>query len=236
MKYMGSKLRIAKEILPIIFRESCGYKNFYDMFTGGGELICEVPDDYIKVAVDINSIHALLLIKNHLNLIPKNNLSFTEQHYNFYKSQKDSFTIDINMLTYVGFALSYGGKWFGGWRRDKDGKRDYVAEAYRNAVKQSEKLKSVQLYGCSYDELYLEQHSIIYCDPPYANTTKYKNYFDHEKFWQWCRDKTNEGHKVFISEYNAPDDFVCIWEKEIVSSLTKDTGSKRAVERLFQFK
>lgn len=46
----------------------------------------------------------------------------------------------------------------------------------------------------------------------------------------------SKGHIVFVSEYKAPDDFECVWEKEIVSSLTQDTGSKKAVEKLFKIK
>ena len=72
------------------------------------------------------------------------------------------------------------------------------------------------------------------CDPPYQGATKYKDSFDHEKFWDWCREKAREGHSVFVSEYNAPDDFECLWEKEIVSSLTKNTGEKKATEKLFR--
>jgi hypothetical protein len=30
-----------------------------------------------------------------------------------------------------------------------------------------------------------------------------------------------------------PEDFTCVWGKEQVSSLTQDTGSKVATERLF---
>jgi DNA adenine methylase len=44
---------------------------------------------------------------------------------------------------------------------------------------------------------------------------------------------SDRGHIVFVSEYNAPKDFKCVWEKEMVSSLTKDTGSKKAIEKLF---
>ena len=43
----------------------------------------------------------------------------------------------------------------------------------------------------------------------------------------------NLGHQVFVSEYSMPEDFKCVWQKEIVSSLTQDTGSKKAVEKLF---
>lgn len=42
-----------------------------------------------------------------------------------------------------------------------------------------------------------------------------------------------DGHKVFVSEYTAPDDFVCVWSKQVNNSLTKDTGSKKGVECLF---
>ena len=82
--------------------------------------------------------------------------------------------------------------------------------------------------------LEIPDNSIIYCDPPYKNTTAYKtNSFDHDKFWQWVRNKTNDGHTVFVSEYTAPNDFECVWQKEIVSSLTKNTGSKIGIEKLF---
>ena len=39
-----------------------------------------------------------------------------------------------------------------------------------------------------------------------------------------------------MSEYNAPEDFECVWHKEITSSLTKDTGSKMGIEKLFRYK
>jgi len=42
------------------------------------------------------------------------------------------------------------------------------------------------------------------------------------------------GHDVFVSEYSAPDDFACVWSKEVNNSLTKDTGSKKGFECLFR--
>lgn len=77
----------------------------------------------------------------------------------------------------------------------------------------------------------LEADSIIYCAPPYNGTTKYKDNFDSDAFWQWCRDKAKEGHTVYVSEYNAPEDFKCIWEKQINSNL--GGTSKTATEKLF---
>ena len=230
MKYMGSKARIAKYILPIILADRKENQWYVEPFVGGANMIDKV--DGKRIGADSNEylIEALKLIRDCPYCLPKSNKVFKE---NDYQEIKKCIECDVAFKGYCGFALSYGGKWWGGWRRDKQRKRDYVSEAFRNAIKQSPKLKGVILNHCHYQDLEIPPNSIIYCDPPYAQTTKYKDNFDHEEFWQWCRDKTNEGHKVFISEYNAPDDFECVWQKEIVSSLTKNTGSKTGIEKLF---
>jgi hypothetical protein len=153
------------------------------------------------------------------------------------KAKKESFPPEL--VAFVGFLCSFGGKWFGGYARGNDTKgnpRNYCLESKNNILKQAEGLRGVDFIHSSYNQLEIPSNSIIYCDPPYAGTTKYKDGFDHNKFWNWCREKSKEGHKVFISEYNAPDDFECIWEMEVNSSLTKDTGSKKATEKLFKYK
>jgi DNA adenine methylase len=232
MKFMGSKNRIAKHILPIMLKNRKENQYWVEPFVGGANMIDKVKGLRIGSDINENVILALKCIQNHLYLIPKDNKEFTEEDY---KNIKNSGQKDI--ISYVGFALSYGGKWFGGWRRDSTNKRDYINEAYRNAVKQHKDLQGIDLINCDYDSLEIPKESIIYCDIPYKNTTKYSNNaFNYKDFWEWARIKTKEGHKVFVSEYNAPEDFICIWEKEQVSSLTKDTGSKKAVEKLFIFK
>ena len=84
----------------------------------------------------------------------------------------------------------------------------------------------------------LPPNSIVYCDPPYEGTTKYANDFDHNLFWNWVRNISKQGHTVFVSEYNAPADFECVWQKEAKSSLSangKIGGNKVSVEKLFKF-
>jgi len=74
----------------------------------------------------------------------------------------------------------------------------------------------------------------VYCDIPYQGTKQYgieKN-FDYPAFYDWCRIKKSENHSVFVSEYQAPKDFICVWEKEITNSMnTKNTY--KPIERLF---
>lgn len=107
----------------------------------------------------------------------------------------------------------------------------YQKEQINNVLKQSTKISDVIFKCSSYDALDIPANSIIYCDPPYNGTTKYKDNFDSDAFWQWCRDKAKEGHTVYVSEYNAPEDFKCIWEKQINSNL--GGTSKTATEKLF---
>ena len=198
-------------------------------FVGGANMIDKVDGE--RIGADLNKylIEALFSIRDHINDIPKSNKDFTEDDYK--KLREDDRYI---FKGYAGFAFSYGGKWLGGWRRDKENKRDYVSESFRNAIKQSPKLQGVNFVNSNYNDLEIPPNSLIYCDPPYEGTTKYKDDFNHNEFWDWCREKAKEDHQVFVSEYNAPDDFQCVWEMEVNSSLTKDTGSKKATEKLFK--
>jgi len=147
-----------------------------------------------------------------------------------------------HIVGWVGFNCSYSGKWFGGFAGETKTKigtiRDYQTEAINNVVKQVEKMKGVIFQNKPYYELELPPNSIVYCDPPYEGTTKYANEFDHNLFWNWVRNISKQGHTVFVSEYNAPADFVCVWEKEAKSSLSangKIGGNKLSVEKLFKF-
>jgi len=230
MKYMGSKARIAKDILPIILKDRKHDQWYVEPFAGGANVIQYVSGNRIVPDSNRILIECLKLIRDNPDQLPKET---TEQ---MYKSIKNS-EIDVSdgLKGYYAFALSYGGKQWGGWCRDSEGKRNYVQEALNNALKQS-KLLDKCLFECrEYDKIELQPNSIVYCDPPYAGTTKYKEAFDHVKFWNWVREQAKNGHQVFVSEYNAPNDFKCVWEKEIVSSLTKNTGSKKGTERLFVY-
>jgi len=227
MKYMGSKNRIAKEILPIMLKNR-GDRTWVEPFVGGANIIDKVQGKRIGADLNPYLIDALIAIRDCVSDLPKNNTEFTEADY--MKLRKSD---DYKYKGYAGFGFSYSGKWLGGWRRDGLGKRDYVRESYQNALNQSESLCGVKFVNEAYQDLVIPANSVIYCDPPYAGTTSYKDGFSHGAFWQWVREKANEGHQVFVSEYNAPEDFVCLWEKEIVSSLTKNTGSKTGVEKLF---
>ena len=66
--------------------------------------------------------------------------------------------------------------------------RDYYDESIRNILKQCDKLVGVEFTSKDYKEYSNLKNSLIYCDPPYGNTTKYDgaNTFGYQEYWDWC--------------------------------------------------
>lgn len=229
MKYMGSKARHAKHIIPFLMEHHTTDMWFIDCCVGGANLIDKVDHTLAPKRVGIDVHYYLIKMWQAVanGWLPPQDI--TEEKYKHIRQHQDAYPPEL--VGYVGFALSYGGKWWGGWSRDSSGKRNYVDEAYRNALKQFPKLLGVRFYHKSLFDLELKERCTLYIDPPYANTTKYKHSFDHEKFYDWCREKHHEGHTLYVSEYWMPEDFKCVWEKEVTNGLFKE---KKAIEKLFK--
>jgi len=233
MKYVGSKKRIAKDILPILLKNRVKGCYFVDLFMGGCNIVDKVDGN--RIANDINSYLVACAEALSKGWLPPKDIS--EEMYNTVKCNIDKY--DKALVGYMGFQLSYGAKWFDCYRKDNIGKRNYSLEAYNNVKKQAEKLKGIKFYNLDYREVPIPPNSVIYCDPPYQNTTSYKantDEFNYDEFWQWCRVKGQEGHILYISEYNAPDDFECIWQKKILKNLADSKNRDIAIEKLFQYK
>ena len=235
MKYMGSKARFAREILEITLKGRTENQTYVEPFAGGMNMIDKVTGG--RIANDIHTELIEMWKALVCGWIPKN---YTKDEYKHIRLNKNEY--EPHVVGWVGFNLSYSGKYFGGYAGQVKTKigtiRDYQAEAHRNIKKQTNKLKDVWFYNTEYYNLEIPPNSIIYCDPPYQNTTKYSHEFDHIRFWNWCREMSKQGHKVYVSEYNAPSDFVCVWEKQAKSSLSANglTGkSKNSIERLFVY-
>lgn len=161
-----------------------------------------------------------------------------DQYYAI-KNNKDNYTHWL--VGHAGINASYSGKWFGGYAgkvKTSGGLRDYMQEAIDNCREQSGKLAGVTFVACDYRDLAFDaENSVIYCDPPYRETTGYASSFDHDSFYEWCRDKRDAGALVLVSEYDMPSDFECIFEVAVKSSLSANGnsgGSKRSTEKLFR--
>lgn len=239
MKYMGSKNRIAKHILPIMLKYRTPEMTWVEPFVGGANMIDKVEGK--RIGNDFNEylIEMWKALQN--GWVPPDFVS--EEDWRDVKEQMDE-KYEKHHIAFVRLGCSFGADWNGGYarnvRKDKPNAellnrttKSYCGQSKRNILKQLPKLKDVNFINGSYLDMVIPPNSLIYCDPPYEGTTDYKDGFDHNVFWQWCRDKANEGHKVFVSEYNAPKDFTCIWEQEIVNTLNNTTKTGKVIERLF---
>jgi DNA adenine methylase len=236
MRYMGSKGRYSKYIVPILLNGHLEDSWYFEPFLGGGNLFSEVPIKK-KFGSDTNKYSVGLLKAISEGWVPPDVIS--EEEYFKVKSNPD-----IYPDYYVGFlayCCSYAGKFWGGYARGVDSKgkpRNYAKEQVKNLLKQKKGLIGATLAVEDYTELRIPPYSTVYCDPPYYGTTKYGSNFNHDYFWEWCYHLYWTGCRVFVSEYSAPypPDWYVVWEKDVKSSLDKDTGSKSAVERLWTIK
>ena len=233
MKYMGSKNRIAKHLLPIMLTECEKHSitKWVEPFVGGANMIDKVPSSYERVGYDLNNhvIHALIDIRDNAENLPN---AVSEEEYKSYKGMPPQ-----SITSWVRIACAYGGIFESKLAADKTGLRDYAKEAKRNALKQSPKIQNVQFICDSYENLDFT-NMLIYCDPPYQGTSGYKTgAFDHDKFFDWCREQA-KNNIVFVSEYNAPDDFVCVWQGEIKTNFAsmRKKATHNAIEKLFKVK
>ena len=141
------------------------------------------------------------------------------------------------LLGFVAYSCSFGGAWWNGFAKFNPKKgENYVKEAIHNFIKQAKKAKSMDnsdFVNGNYNVMDIPDNVFIYCDPPYTLTKKYKDDFDNDSFWDWCRKiiNTHSNAKILISEYTAPDDFVCIWSAQVQDKMGKNTMSK--IEKLF---
>ena len=280
MKYMGSKDKIAKYILPIILENKEEYDYYVEPFCGGLGTMDKVSG-IERLANDLNPF--LIAMWNGLHYgkyiarddfhikipmeIPKSLYDEYRNKYNHWKKTDYSFRAVIEILFkfyselygetemtkeeifmfnecfligWIGYMGSFNGRFYDGGYSGKTDKRDYVNEQIRNTLKQVELLDQhpgIVFTAIPYDMLDLSTFPkmIIYADPPYKNSKQYEfsKGFDYEKFYDWCRKMgKRDGCKIFISEYEMPEDFKCVWEMEVTNSM-HPTKTKKPVEKLF---
>lgn len=243
MKYMGSKSKIAKYIIPIIEQYISKYNisNYIEPFVGGANVIDKVHCTN-KVGADLNE-YLIELYKNkekvlYLPFVTKEMYSDVRTAYN----NKDYSVYEKWYIGAVGFLASYNGRFFDGGYSGKriianGTERDYYQEALKNFIEQSKKLNGISFVYGSYEKTCEDvTDALIYCDPPYNNTKQYgvSKYFDTNAFWEWCR-KMAKSNIVLVSEQNAPNDIECIWEQK-VSRTIKFDSSNMVTEKLFLVK
>ena len=235
MVYMGSKRRIARDIIPIMvgIAKNLGATHWVEPFVGGANLIDKVPQRFKRTGYDANhhTIMALRDIRDNAKGLPSN---VTPELYNSLRGSPPA-----TITSWIRFACSFAAKFEGGYARSRAGDDSSGMARGRkaNALKQQPLLQDINFIHACFTEINIQHRSVIYCDPPYQNTTGYKaGEFNHDVFFfSWAREQAAKGHLVFISEYIAPGDFVCVWQREINQNLNNQGSTivGKPVEQLF---
>ena len=95
-----------------------------------------------------------------------------------------------------------------------------------------EPLERLEIFNQSYNEIEINtpvNETVIYCDPPYYGTAKYKEKsFCHDEFYGWVSESP---YKIYVSEYQSPLFEVNRWGHR--STLSPTNNSKYTNEILF---
>ena len=229
MQYFGGKQRISKQIVEVLNEYRKDNQPLVEPFVGGCNIISKMSGE--RYCYDINEylIEMYKAVQN--GWTPP--AIITEEEYDYIRNNKDK---DKPLTGFVGIGCSYSGKWFGGYARNKTG-RNYCLNAHNSILKQLNEIRDIKFDCKDYKELEFDG-CLIYCDPPYKDTTKYPiiGEFNTEEFWNVMRN-WSKNNTVIISEYEAPYDFECIKEIHTKTDIRNSDGKREnRVERLFRYK
>lgn len=231
MQYLGGKSKIRKELSKFLEGVRLEGQTYFEPFCGGGWVLQEMSGE--RIASDGNK--ALIAMYQALQdgWIPPDFVS--EDEWRKWRQTKE--VAAEPMMAFTRFGCGFGGDWNGGYARS-EGKSCYAATSKRSLLKQLPLIQEVEFVQGLYQE-HSPEGMLVYCDPPYANTTQYGAFdeFDHVEFWNNMREWTLS-NTVVVSEYEAPDDFVCV--REFVSQMGLSVGDKetrpKRIERVFMHK
>lgn len=230
MQYVGGKYRIAKELAQVI--SLFNPKVYWEPFVGAGNVI-QYVDAPVKIGTDLDIHIASYLECVRDGWLPPDYVS--EDDYRAYKTYQPVTRECYATKAAVGYGCSFSGKWFGGIARDHRKGRSYAQTVREQSEKQAPRLKGIHFGQQSYYEAIPAGVDVVYCDPPYANTTNCgaRKSFDSELFWLWCVGMVQAGITVLVTEFAAPSFAVEIWRKDKPADLRRADGNRVMTERLF---
>lgn len=219
MKYVGGKQAIAKELVQLFGRLDCPY---WEPFVGAASVIEKVSAP-VRWGTDIDPHIIGWLRQTQAGWKPP--ITISEEQYQAARMLQPQSEEEFAYKAFVGYGCSFGAKWFGGYARCKTGARNYAQEAHNSAVKQSPKLQGIEFAVLDFFTQCPTPNGLIYCDPPYAGTTKVgsSSKFDSVRFWDRCAELTKT-HRVLVTEFQAPQGWVPIHRWEIRDGLRKGNG------------
>jgi len=233
MQYQGGKVGLAKYICPII--QALKPQVYIEPFCGACAIIEHIQAKK-RIASDVSEVVIVLFKAIQDGFTPPDSVNEEE-----YKQALTTLRTGKTPTAFEAFALvacSFAGTIAGGYARSfKTGKWVNFALRGKKALEKSFKgLKGIEFFLRSYKHYTCEntKNAVIYCDPPYENTGGYKSVkepFLSDEFWQWASELSRE-NLVLISEFQARDEFVSVWERERPMKRHKGKKAYKVKEKL----
>jgi len=219
MRYFGGKQRISKELAYFINERLDTEQPFVDLFCGSCNVVSNIDNNRIRFANDLHK--ELIEMWRYVQCGGELPDSISEDEYHIIKKHGEPW-----LKAFVGFGCSYSGKYWGGYARGGEN-RNYCLNAKNSTIRKMKTMGSVVFSNNNYDEFEIPDGALVYCDIPYKGTTSYSTgEFDHDKFYDWARDKKDSGFDIIVSEYkeNLPLGWEIVWEKESKKDIRNKDG------------
>lgn len=228
MRYLGGKFKIAKDVAKLIN----SHKGFYylEPFMGSCWVTAEVKFPQ-RIAGDIHDEIVELYHTVQNGWLPPETL--TKEEFEDIRANRTTNKYPKQLIAFVGFGCAFAGSYW----------RSYAGEIYasrskKSVLKKAEHLKDVKYFCSDYKDLN-PSGCVIYCDPPYSDSFSYRitgikgnGKFNNKEFWE-LMEKWAENNIVYVSEYQAPDSFNCVFEKEVTMGVRTLKGNEKRTERVF---
>lgn len=244
MQYLGGKADVGRSIASICVQRLTPGSLFVDMFCGALNVVRHVPraiaphPGHGLVAVERLAIDACgpLIVMWRAALagwVPPRVVS--KEEYARVKATQDP---SDPLTAFVMFGCSFGGKWAGGYAKDRPEQR-YAECASNGVLKKARDCAGLQLEHATFQSKHpgcWAPGTVLYCDPPYKGTTGYKALepFNSEAFWFWAEQHARRGVHVYVSEYEAPTGWDLESEQQAAQGGRLTPGVKRPrLDRLF---
>lgn len=233
--YMGGKYRTRHKILAAILADTNRRAVWVEPFCGAAWVTKLAAPNFDRVlASDLNADVIAYWQAVQTGWVPPP--AVTEDDYREARLLTEPSAYRAHVL----INCSFGGKWARGYARRGKRKGDpyyYPGASSRRDAKDAPLLTGVDFTHGPYQSAPVTSDSVVYCDPPYEDTTAYDaiGKFDSGEFWAMALSWAELGAHVYVSEYDSPDIPAIreVWSGEHARSI-RSTSSTHTTERLFR--
>jgi DNA adenine methylase len=230
MAYLGGKATSAEHIIKILNNPFFNDYVYIEPFCGYCHILRRVTNKSSYRASDNNEL--LIVLLKHVQKTKGEHPHITQAEYTSLRKNPKANKL---RAAYAAFCYSYNGKFFGGYVNKYKG-RNYPKErkSYYDQLHMNPTFSRTKLDFTSYKKYLTDKTkgALIYCDPPYEGTTEYHSTFNSGEFWEDMRGLSKDNY-VFISEYSAPKDFVCVAKKMKMNSVAGGGATRKRIEKVF---